>query len=89
MTGDFAQDTSLNMSAAQPPASSRPSTTATGSPSRLTSSTSKEMAASVPVDASALRSHASATSEACASARRQVPYSRNATDPIDSAGFQN
>ena len=52
MTGDFAQDTSLNMSAAaQPPASLNPLTTATGSPSngspsRLTPSISRGMIAS-------------------------------------------
>ena len=57
MTGDFAQDTSLNMSAAQPPASSRPSTTATGSPSNGSSVrlTSSAITASILVDVSDLR----------------------------------
>ena len=65
MTGDFAQDTSLNMSAAaQPPASLNPLTTATGSPSngspsRLTPSISRGMTASFPVDASGLRARVS------------------------------
>ena len=63
MTGDFAQDTSV---AAQPSASSRSHPIATGSPSnrspsRLTSSISRGMTASFPVDASGLRAQASPT----------------------------
>ena len=68
MTGDFAQDTStLNMSAAtQPPASSRPLSTATGSPSngssvKLTSSIPTALTVPVAVEASDLRSHAPPT----------------------------